>query len=468
MAEKVEIPIDVTGFDSLIASVEGTTRASKEMGETFRRAFAGEVLVNGINRIGTALGGVAGEATNAVGAIAQGFFAGGPVGAALAFTSASVGFLINRFQEAEAAEKKWVETRTRIWAASRNVGPAMQDQADALRRDLFDINARRERERVQAEIAADEAAARDAATRRQQQAERSLAQSDAFATAELDALLKSQKDERDADIVAFEEQQDIEAEQAFRARQAKDAEAAADRQRQQYRDAEEIRIHNLKNDAIAKATHDALEAEREERRRANEDLLQQMAAVDASWASLGASASTGFANNIGGAVEALAMMDAAQIAAATSADNLAGSLAAAGLKAIQGVLASVAQQAAVKAALYFAEGAGALAGVATAPLAPGLFAASAQFAGVAALAGGGAIAAGTAASAVAPPAAPAPVRGPTPTRTGGTDGVQAPGSVTSGGVTINIVGGRAYATGAEVGAQTAKALRDFKRYGGRS
>jgi hypothetical protein len=72
-------------------------------------------------------------------------------------------------------------------------------------------------------------------------------------------------------------------------------------------------------------------------------------------------------------------------------------------------LASLAQQAIVKGAMETAEGIAALAGVVTAPLAPGHFAAAGAYFGVAALAGIGA-AATAPSSASAAPAAPAPER----------------------------------------------------------
>ena len=82
-------------------------------------------------------------------------------------------------------------------------------------------------------------------------------------------------------------------------------------------------------------------------------------------------------------------------------------------EALQGMLsdtlASLAQQAVVKGAMETAEGIAALAGIVTAPLAPGHFAAAGAYFGVAALAGIGA-AATAPSGASAAPAAPAPAR----------------------------------------------------------
>jgi hypothetical protein len=80
--------------------------------------------------------------------------------------------------------------------------------------------------------------------------------------------------------------------------------------------------------------------------------------------------------------------------------------------ALQGMLsdtlASIAQQATVKGAMELAEGLSALAGIVTAPLAPGHFAAAGAYFGVAALAGIGAAATAPSSASAAPPSAPAP------------------------------------------------------------
>jgi hypothetical protein len=71
-------------------------------------------------------------------------------------------------------------------------------------------------------------------------------------------------------------------------------------------------------------------------------------------------------------------------------------------------LASIAQEATVKGAMELAAGLGALAGIVTAPLAPGHFAAATAYFGVAALAGLGAAATAPSSASAAPPSAPAP------------------------------------------------------------
>lgn len=121
-------------------------------------------------------------------------------------------------------------------------------------------------------------------------------------------------------------------------------------------------------------------------------------------------------------------------------------------EALQGMLsdtlASIAQQATVKGALELAEGIAALAGVVTAGLAPGHFAASAAYFGVAALAGIGAAA--TAPTPATPAAAPARASSSTSTEpatrlpSGGGKGSGEKGE----GTTVNIsFGGPMYGTG---------------------
>lgn len=115
-------------------------------------------------------------------------------------------------------------------------------------------------------------------------------------------------------------------------------------------------------------------------------------------------------------------------------------------EALQGMLsdtlASLAQQAIVKGAMETAEGIAALAGIVTAPLAPGHFAAAGAYFGVAALAGIGA-AATAPSSGSAATAAPAAAREPA-ARVSGSRGTSSEG----GGVVYNVnFGGPMYGTG---------------------
>jgi hypothetical protein len=43
VAETTELAINASGFDNVITSIDATTKASKEFGETFKKAFLGEV-----------------------------------------------------------------------------------------------------------------------------------------------------------------------------------------------------------------------------------------------------------------------------------------------------------------------------------------------------------------------------------------------------------------------------------------
>jgi hypothetical protein len=115
-------------------------------------------------------------------------------------------------------------------------------------------------------------------------------------------------------------------------------------------------------------------------------------------------------------------------------------------EALQGMLsdtlAAIAQQATVKGAMELAEGISALAGIVTAPLAPGHFAAAGAYFGVAALAGIGA-AATAPSSGSAATAAPAAAREPA-ARVSGSRGTSSEG----GGVVYNVnFGGPMYGTG---------------------
>jgi hypothetical protein len=118
-------------------------------------------------------------------------------------------------------------------------------------------------------------------------------------------------------------------------------------------------------------------------------------------------------------------------------------------EALQGMLsdtlASLAQQAVVKGAMETAEGIAALAGIVTAPLAPGHFAAAGAYFGVAALAGIGAAATAPSSASAAPPSAPAPAPAPeSAARVSGSKGTSSEG----GGVVYNInFGGPMYGTG---------------------
>jgi len=113
--------------------------------------------------------------------------------------------------------------------------------------------------------------------------------------------------------------------------------------------------------------------------------------------------------------------------------------------ALQGMLAdtlaSIAQQATVKGALELAEGISALAGIVTAPLAPGHFAAAGAYFGVAALAGLGAAAVAPSAPAAATAPAGAPRESAARLPKGGASGGD-------GGTTYNVMfGGPMYGTG---------------------
>lgn len=463
MADSVQIPVEFTGWDKVISSIEGTTKASKEMGEQFKKALMGEVLVQGIQRIASGMkDGVAKETTAAAGAIAQGFFMGGPAGAAIAGFSVAVLKIGSAF---DAIENKAGAAAARLALAGA--------QANAIRRrdeGLADVR----REQSDMEIARIEAGKvrkeRDeqdriaaAAARKQALAEKKAADADAKEYIE-SQLLSVAYLEQGIKEEAFQEELDIEAEQAMRARDQRDADAQAERDRLHQAQMDALAVRAVETEqilALEKQRADARRAqdERSEKER-NDALKAQRLSFEADMAALGGMAVRGFADDIGGAVGALAQLDAAQIAAASSSKDLGATLASAALESVQGVLASVAQEATVKAAMATATAIGFLATPGTQFLAPGKFGEAAAFAGVAALAGGGAIAAGTAAAAARP--APAPV----PTQSGSTSTGSSSRGGSGGGASPTVVVnfGAAYVTEDAVGRGIEQALKKSGRY----
>lgn len=437
MADSVQIPVEFTGWDKVINSIEGTTKASKELGDQMRKALLGEVIVSSLNRISSGLkDGIAKEAVGAASALVQGFAQGGPIGAALAGAAVSVGLITKGLQAVADAEREVNAVRLdgyrALSAFERGVG-AQQDAFSELNRTRTSAQA--------AAIVAEE-------EKKQAAARTAFAVRNALAIKFLD----------EADVALeenFQEELDAEATQAERLREA-DREGRAARYAEWQQDIRDFdaaqAVERDQQLALAKQAADArLKLEQDAAKKLYDSRMAAQEAV----LEMGALAGNMFAQQVGGAVGALAQLDAAQIAAAASSQDLGASLASAALESVQGVLASVAQEATVKAALATAKGIGALAGVGTAPLAPGFFGEAAAFAGVAALAGGGAIAAGTAAAAARP--APAPTA--LPVQGGPTGG-------SGGGITVNLTTSRIYSTGADVGADITASLKNYERYRG--
>jgi len=455
VADTTELKLDASNWDKFLGTVESTNKASKELGETWKKALLGEVVVQGINRVGQAIGGVEGQAVAAAGAVAQGFFMGGPAGAAIAAFTIGVGLAADEFDlmgtRAEAAAER---VRVALGQA-REIAAATDDKQFKRgmeeRLAALDLEIERAKE-VRAKADAEDKAAREANKKR---GEDTLAyvreQDEALAAAQSDAALTLDQQRAQA----FEDEQAAEAERAAILLEM-DREGRAARYESWQQDIRDFdAAQAVERDQQLALTKQAAEARLKLEQDAAKKLYASRMAAQEAVLAMGAQAGTAFAGQIGGAVGALAQLDAAQIAAAASSKDLGASLASAALESVQGVLASVAQEATVKAALATAKGIGALAGVGTAPLAPGFFGEAAAFAGVAALAGGGAIAAGTAASAVRPPpAAPAALAG-----AGG-------GTGATGGVSIVVNTDRLFSTEAEIGAAVEKSRRDFQRYRG--
>lgn len=435
MADSVQIPVEFTGWDKVISSIEGTTKASKELGDQMRKALLGEVIVSSLNRISSGLkDGIAKEAVGAASAVVQGFAQGGPIGAALAGAAVSVGLITKGLQAVADAEREVNAVRLdgyrALSAFERGVG-AQQDAFSELNRTRTSAQA--------AAIVAEE-------EKKQAAARTAFAARNALAIKFLD----------EADVAldeSFREELDAEAAQAERLREA-DREGRAARYAEWQQDIRDFdAAQAVERDQQLTLARQAADARLKLEQDAAKQLYDSRMAAQEAVQEMGALAGTGFANQIGSAVGALAQLDAAQIAAAASAEDFGQQMAAGALRATAGVLQGVAQEATAKALLATAKGVGALAGVVTAELAPGFFGEAAAYGAAAVAAGGGAIALNTAASAVAPSAPRAAPSG------GG-------GSGDGGGVTINVNTDRLFSTEADIGASIEHSRKQFERYRG--
>lgn len=429
MAEKTEIAVEASGFDKVITSINSTTAASKELGEQFKKALLGEVLVQSINKVGQAIGGVKGAAIGASASIAQGFFAGGPVGAALAATGAAVGFIADEFGRADAAAKSSRKALEDAWSLQRLVASGEFFGADAFRPERTG-----EGERLAKEEEARQSAAQSAFRARNALAIKALD--------EADAVLEKH----------FQDELDLEAEQAEALRSAEQEGRAArySEWQQDIRDFDAAQAVEREQDLEIVRQHAEAKKNaevREERLKQEELKRQRMEAMDVIRAGARAAESS-----VLGTVAAITQLDAAQIAAAASSDDFGASVAAAALRAGSGVLQAVAQEATAKALLNLAEG------ISTG--APNKFASAATYGAAAVAAGAGAVALNTAASAVAPPAA---ARAPSQAQGGGGGGQRNGDGGGGRTVVVNFQGG-ALATRDDVGLAIKEALKRDRRY----
>lgn len=464
MSEPVQIPIDITNWEKFVGVITAANKASKEMGESFKKAIPTETITAGLHQVSAGLKSVdndsvkvAGHVADVAATLVQSFAQGGPFGLAVGALTVGIQKIFEAvdygdevLKKGEAFIQRQAEERG---AAIRAANRAAETQAAAVSEALQKGN----------ELA--EQAAEQRAKERNERRKKA-------AQERFDFEIQLANEAADADLARMQAQNGIERESEARARRESLARTLLD-------------IDQKANAAKRLADARILELDRVEQRerflasatqatdRIFEDLVrnaeEQAAATASQISGTAANAANAF---VGPAIQAFAMYSRAAESAAGAAKLSAEERKANEAAATQAVLASLAQQAGTQAVFETAQGIADLALGFTGQLNRfGSAAAHFTAAGVfGTIAGGTAIAANQIGQTRGATSQERQSSGGSsaPTRTGGTDGVQAPGSVTSGGVTINIVGGRAYATGAEVGAQTAKALRDFKRYGGRS
>lgn len=432
MADSVQIPVEFSGWDKVINSIEGTTKASKELGDQMKKALMGEVLVQSINKVGSSIGGVEGAAVSAVGSIAQGFMQGGPVGAAIAATGVAFTslFQVIEYGKAELVKQDAILEKIAIERVekARQVRQAEEAEAkvrfdtavaylDAGEEKVREADARAKARREQNERDAIESTTRQIEAEYGQRRVAQEIQDEAFARflRDTDAIIIRDAEAKARTAIAAQERV---FEEASRARESAQFSAEAD---------------TLTNDLL-----DDLVAKSDEASRA-----------------IGGTLGVGLSQ----ATDALFAMDAAQIQAAASAGTLAGSLAEAAARGVSAQLQSIAQRETVEALASAAMGFGRLA-IYDAKGAGESFTAAALHGAAAVAAGAGAVALNTAASAVAPRAAPAP------TQSGSASTGSSSRGGSGGGVSIVVNTNRLFSTEAEIGAAVEKSRRDFQRYRG--
>lgn len=457
MAKDTEVAVDASGFDRLLSTIEGTTKASKDMGDAFKKALVGEVLVGSINRIASGMkDGVAKEALGAAGAITQGFFQAGPVGAALAATSVAI---LKVGDALDTIESKATIVASRLSFARAQAGIIASDTAERQRlraETIADDEARVAREKRHAEeAAAEQRRVRELAKARADAKKAADAEAKEYVEAETLRVAYLEQEIKDA---AFAEELDAEAEHAKRLRDMRDEAAAAERERLQSAQmyAFAVKDEERRQELARVKEHDDAKraAEARESQAAYARAKERNDRITGDFNALGDSLKGGLASSVGHAVSAITALDAAQIAAAVSAKDFGANTAAAAAQATSGVLQAVAQEATVKAIMY---GAQALAATVLAPTtAPQLWGAAGGMALAAVTAGAGAVALNS----VAPKPPPA-----SPGRTEGSGASGGTGGGTGRSVTVVVNANDLFATRDEVGASIDWAMKQAARYG---
>lgn len=465
MSEQVQIPIDITNWEKFVGVITAANKASKEMGESFKKAIPTETITGGLHQVSSALKSVDNDSVKVAGHVAevsatlvQSFAQGGPFGLAIGVLTVGVQKIFEAIdygdevlKKGEAFMQRQAEERG---AAIRAANRAAEAQAASVSEALQKGN----------EIA--EQAAEQRAKERNERRKKA-------AQERFDFEIQLANEAADADLARMQAQNGIERETEERARRESLARTLLDIDKKadaakRLADARILALDRVEQRErfLASAT--------ERTDRIFEEMVgnaeEQAVAVASQISGTAANAANAF---IGPAIQAFTLYSKAAEAASGAAKMSAEERAANEAAATQAVLASLAQQAGTQAVFETAQG--------IADLALGFTGEANRFGSAAAhftaagvfgtIAGGTAIAAnqiGQTRGATTQERQSSGGDSAGPARTGGTDGGRSSDTSSGGGVTINIVGGRAYATGAEVGAQTAKALRDFKRYGGRS
>lgn len=439
MAETTEIAVEASGFDKLVTKLGAVEKASEGTRKAIRTAFAAEVLTQGIDRIGQAIGGVGGASVTAAGNIVKGFIAGGPVGLAIAATTVAFELLFKVIDYGNERLKEQDEIMGRI--AIERVERARQV------RRAEEATARASADFALALLDAGEEKIKEAEARAQKRREEARRQREQDAQDAIDSTTRDIEAEYAAKRVETERQEREFADflAASTALIQSDARAKAEATKRQV----DARMEQAARLADLKAFADEATA------LTNELEAELVTSADATNKAIGETIGVGAAR----AVDALTAMDAAQLAAAASAGTLASSLAAAAAEGVSAELQAIAQSETVKALAAGAAALGRLAiGDATGA---GIFGLEAAQHGAAAVAAGaGAVALNTAASAVRPPAQATGGQGAaTPRGAGG-------GSSGGGGVMIVVNTDKLFATEADVGRGVEKARAEYARYRG--
>jgi hypothetical protein len=128
----------IGGLNAVESAVEKTAQKTEDVGKTLQKALKGEVLVNAMNRIASSLGQMGGQfevlskAAQGAGAIMQGLFQGGALGAGIAAAGVAVASVAQAFADAENNSRRVNE----MWAKDLQ---ARVDQLAVIQGRISDI-----------------------------------------------------------------------------------------------------------------------------------------------------------------------------------------------------------------------------------------------------------------------------------------------------------------------------------------